>query len=103
MSTVDFLQSLSAGEKDVEIVLENGENRGRIYMREGSIVHAELSGLHGEEAFYALVPWDEGDFQILPCSSFPPQTIQIPLESLLIEGFRRVDEQQDLGPEGEEE
>jgi DNA-binding response OmpR family regulator len=103
MSTVDFLQSLSAGEKDVEIVLENGENRGRIYMREGAIVHAELSGLNGEEAFYALVPWDEGDFQILPCSSFPPQTIQIPLESLLIEGFRRVDEQQGLGEEGEEE
>jgi CheY-like chemotaxis protein len=103
MNTVDFLQSLSAGEKDVEVVLERGQERGRIFMRAGTVIHAELSELQGEEAFYAMVPWEEGEFRILPCAAFPPQTIQVALESLLIEGFRRVDEAQGLGKEGDEE
>jgi DNA-binding response OmpR family regulator len=103
MSTVDFLQSLSAGEKDVEVVLERGQEQGRIFMRTGAVIHAELEELSGEEAFYAMIPWEEGEFRILPCTAFPPQTIQVPLESLLIEGFRRVDEGHDPEPEGDEE
>ncbi|MFW6357427.1 MAG: DUF4388 domain-containing protein [bacterium] len=102
MSSVDFLQSLAAGEKDVEIVIENGQQTGRIFMKEGAVIHAELADLQGEEAFYGIVPWEEGDFVILPCSNFPEQTIQVPLESMLIEGFRRVDEE-NAPPEPESE
>ncbi|MFW6324911.1 MAG: DUF4388 domain-containing protein [Desulfovibrionales bacterium] len=103
MSTVDFLQSLSAGEKDVEIVIEQNQQTGRIFMKDGEIIHAELSNLQGEEAFYGIVPWEEGDFVILPCSRFPQRTIRLPLESMLIEGFRRVDEAKFQGQESSED
>ncbi len=92
MNSTDLIQSLSAGEKNVEIRLEHGGRNGRIYMHQGEIVHAETENLHGEEAVYALIAWQQGNFNIVSCESFPPQTIQSPLMSLLIEGARRVDE-----------
>ncbi len=92
LSTGDFLQSLSAGEKSVEVQIRRDGEQARIFMRSGRVVHCECGVLGGEEAFYSVVRWEEGEFEILPCSRFPEQSIHAPLESLLIEGFRRVDE-----------
>jgi DNA-binding response OmpR family regulator len=95
MNSADLIQSLSAGEKDVEIRLEYGGQKGKVYMQRGEIVHAETGDLSGDEAFYALVAWQQGDFNIVSCDTFPPRTIHGPLMSMLIEGARRVDEARD--------
>ena len=95
MNSADFIQSLSAGEKDVEIDLEHRGERGKIYMQPGQIIHADTDSLSGEEALYSLMTWEEGEFQILPCSNFPSRTIHAPTMSLLIEGARLVDEARD--------
>jgi hypothetical protein len=95
MNSADFIQSLSAGEEDVEIDLEHREERGKIYMQPGQIIHADTDSLSGEEALYSLMTWEEGEFQILPCSNFPSRTIHAPTMSLLIEGARLVDEARD--------
>lgn len=92
MNSTDFIQSLAAGEKDVEIHLEHRGQKGKIYMQQGQIIHADMESLSGEEAFYELTTWKEGAFQILPCSNFPTRTIHAPTMSLLIEGARLVDE-----------
>ncbi len=92
MSSTDFIQSLSTGEKDVEINLEHRGQEGKIYMQQGQIIHADTESLSGEKAFYRLMTWEEGAFQILPCSHFPTRTIHAPTMSLLIEGARLVDE-----------
>lgn len=92
MNSTDFIQSLSTGEKDVEIHLEHRGHQGKIYMQQGQITHADTESLSGEEAFYKLMTWEEGAFQILPCSHFPIRTIHAPTMSLLIEGARLVDE-----------
>ena len=101
LSTGDFLQSLSAGEKSVEVRVRRDAEKARIFMRSGRVVHCECGVLGGEEAFYSVIRWEEGEFEILPCARFPEQSIHAPLESLLIEGFRRVDE--DLARERGEE
>lgn len=95
MSSTDFIQSLSAVEKDVEISLEHMGEKGKIYMQQGQIVDANTRGLSGEEAFYRLMTWEEGEFQIIPCSNFPARTIHAPTMSLLIEGARLIDEARD--------
>jgi DNA-binding response OmpR family regulator len=92
MNSTDFIQSLAAGEKDVEIHLEHRGQKGEIYMQQGQIIHAHMEDLSGEEAFYTLMTWEEGAFQILPCSNSPTRTIHAPTMSLLIEGARLVDE-----------
>ncbi len=95
MNLSDLIQSLSAGDKDVEIHLESGGQQGKIFMQQGDIVHAETRNLQGDEAFYELVAWQHGNFNIVSCNSFPSRTIHSPLMSMLIEGARRLDEASD--------
>lgn len=92
MSSTDIIQSLSAGDKDVEIRLEHEGIKGRIYLQGGEIIHAEVEEIEGEEAFYRLTAWEKGEFQISPCSQFPQRTIHGGTMSLLMEGARLADE-----------
>lgn len=103
MKPADFLQTLSAAEKNVEVRLERAKERGSIFMQKGEVVHSAAGSLSGEEAFFALMAWNDGTFEIVSCSDFPARTIQSPLMSLLIEGYRRVDESQAEGEIGEDE
>ena len=98
MRPADFLQSLSAAEKDVEVQLERADQRGAIFVQKGEVIHAQTGGLSGEAAFYELMHWQEGDFEMASCMEFPPRTIHGSLMSLLIEGHRRLDESQNERP-----
>jgi DNA-binding response OmpR family regulator len=102
MKPSDFLQTLSAAEKDVEVRLERAKGKGVIFMQKGEVVHANTGSLSGEEAFFALMAWNDGSFEIVSCIDFPPRSIQSPLMSLLIEGYRRLDESQAEGDMGED-
>lgn len=102
MKPADFLQSLSTAEKDVEVRLERDKEKGTIFVQKGEVIHATTGSLSGEEAFYALMPWSEGTFEIVSCFEFPSRTIHSPLMSLLIEAFRRFDESQHEGNMGED-
>jgi DNA-binding response OmpR family regulator len=95
MSPTDFIQSLSAGEKSVKITIESPTESGHIYIEKGNIIHAHTSDLEGENAFYKIVVWEEGRFQIVPCSTFPPRTIQGRTLSLLLDATRLADEAMD--------
>jgi DNA-binding response OmpR family regulator len=103
MKPSDFLQTLSAAEKDVEVRLERAKEKGAIFMQKGEVVHANTGSLSGEEAFFALMAWNDGSFEIVSCADFPARSIQSPLMSLLIEGYRRLDESQAQGDIGEDE
>ena len=92
MSATDFIQSLTAGEKSVKITLENEMEHGHIYIEKGNIIHAQLGDLGGEKAFYKIVIWEKGRFQITPCSKFPPRTIQSRTMALLLDATRYADE-----------
>ncbi len=92
MSLTDIIQNLTAGDKDVEIILDSMGEKGRIYIEQGEVTHALAGSIEGEEAFYKLMTWEEGEFQIIPCSDLPPCTIQAAAMSLLMEGARLADE-----------
>ncbi len=92
MSTSDIIQSLTTGDKNVEVNLESRDQRGYIYIQEGEIVHARTGDIEGEGAFYRLMAWNEGEFEIVSCSAFPSRTIHGSTMSLLMEGARLADE-----------
>jgi response regulator RpfG family c-di-GMP phosphodiesterase len=92
MNITDIIQSLTAGDKDVELTLESMGEKGLIYIQHGEIVHALAGSAEGEEAFYKLMAWEQGNFQIVSCSDFPTRTINAGAMSLLMEGARLADE-----------
>lgn len=65
---------------------------GKVYFADGEVVHATLGSLVGEEAFYQLLGWEDGDFELEMGVSSIKRTITAGWSGLLLEGMRRLDE-----------
>jgi CheY-like chemotaxis protein len=92
LGVVDLIQTIELGRKTGVIHFDNGGQHGAIYCRNGKVIDAELGKLHGEEAVYRLLIWNEGSFE----AEFRPirrnDRIELSTQGLLMEGMRRVDE-----------
>ena len=102
MSLADTLQILSNGLKTAVLYLEGPEGAGQVALCEGQIVDARTGHLVGEDGLYALLRWAEGSFRIAPGERPPEVTVAGSTEGLLMEGFRRLDEER-RDAEGSEE
>jgi len=94
-SFLDLVQALGHGLKSVRVEFSRpstGEE-AVLYMEQGRPVHAASGTLVGPEVIYRVIAWEEdGEFTVHAESDFPPATIREALESLLMEGCRRLDE-----------
>jgi CheY-like chemotaxis protein len=90
----EVLQMECLGRKSSVLEVFTGKVRGRIFISEGAIVHAESGSLRGELALYGLLALRGGEFNLLPFTEPPLRTIQGQWESLLMEAARLTDEGQ---------
>jgi hypothetical protein len=88
----DIIQLISVSGKTGVFHLTDGALRGRIFLNDGKIVHAELDDVSGEEAVYALAIWSQGDFRFEPGIATDQRTINKSNTNLLMEAARRLDE-----------
>jgi len=89
----DMIQIFAAGNKNVEISLNTSSGNGRVYIKEGVVIHAETDTLKGQQAFYEIMRWKKGTFTTRQTTEFPPKTINADTISLLMEGARLADEE----------
>ncbi len=92
LSIPDLIQLVSAGAKTGVFELRRGQQTGQIYLNRGRIVDAAVGELQGDEAVFALLLWQEGEFAFLPGAEHPTVTVQMSNSNLLMEGARRIDE-----------
>jgi Sulfatase-modifying factor enzyme 1/Domain of unknown function (DUF4388) len=75
------------------IIVRQGNQKGYIYVRNGQILHAAVSGLAGQEAVNEMVGWRVGRFDlkqgILPDV---PRTVVTNSASVILEATRILDE-----------
>jgi DNA-binding response OmpR family regulator len=93
MGVVDLVQTLEMGKKSGALHVKNTKGLEAVcYFRDGRILDSELGKLAGENAFYRLLNWQEGEFAI----EFKPiereERIPVSTQGLLMEGMRRIDE-----------
>ncbi len=88
----DIIQIKSLSKVTSALRVKEGEHQGVIYFDEGQIIHAICDDLEGEEAFYKILEFKGGVLDSMNVSDFPSQTINQPIEAMLIEGSRRCDE-----------
>ncbi|MBK6735923.1 MAG: DUF4388 domain-containing protein [bacterium] len=90
----DLMQTLSQSLKSVRIELAGpGGEQAVVYLDRGQLVHAACGSLRGGEAVYRVIAWeDNGRFAVEPAGEFPEPNIGLPLESILMEGCRLLDE-----------
>jgi|ERR1039457_5253288 predicted regulator of Ras-like GTPase activity (Roadblock/LC7/MglB family) len=74
------------------ISIEYGNHHGLIYFRDGEIIHAEDGDVSGEDAFYSIITWPGGKFQLQPKITTTSYTIRQSLNYLLLEAHRLMDE-----------
>jgi DNA-binding response OmpR family regulator len=93
-SFLDLVQTLGHGHKSVRIDLTKGDGeQATLFMEKGRPVHAVAGDRKGAEAVYRVIAWeDDGEFTVHKEEGFPEATIQLPTESLLMEGCRLLDE-----------
>lgn len=104
-------QLLRAGkltERELEHALEmqksdGGRRIGELLLELGSVQEDELERhlrFQIEEAVYELMGWSEGEFRFEERLSIPPErfTVKVKVETVLMEGARRIDEWARLEP-----
>jgi CheY-like chemotaxis protein len=88
----EVLQMECLGRKSSVLEVFTSAARGRIYIAEGNIVHAESGTLQGEVALYGLLALRGGEFNLLPFVEPAARTISGQYEFLLMEAARLKDE-----------
>ena len=74
------------------LVLRNEDNHGRVFLKDGVVIHAEAASLSGEDAFYELALWNKGTFGYVVGEVSVEQSIRRSGTSILMEATRRMDE-----------
>jgi CheY-like chemotaxis protein len=88
----DVIQMECLGRNSSILEIHNQHLRGRVYIEDGRIIHAEAGNLAGENAFYQLLTLASGEFQLQPFELPAKRTIEGQWEFLLMEAARVRDE-----------
>lgn len=88
----EIVQTLVIGMKTAVVALSQGEESGRIWFRDGAVVHAKYGELRGEPAFHAMARWKTGEFAIEHGIKSRHTTITCDPMFLVMEAMRLMDE-----------
>ena len=94
LSLADLVEMTALGGKTGRLTLsgEDGSIAGVLAFRDGRLAGADCGPLTAEKAFYALLALTGGTFEFDPQAQLDEETCNLPTESLLMEGMRRIDE-----------
>ena len=88
----DVLQMECLGRSSSVLEITAGETQGRVYIKDGSIIHANVGERKGEDAFNHLLALSGGEFNLKQFTEPPERTIEGQWEFLLMEAARMRDE-----------
>ena len=88
----DLIQVLSSGHKTARVTLSSPRGEGSLWFDRGQISSAQSEHRSGDDAFFDLLGWTEGRFEVHTAEHVPSRNITTQTTALLLEGFRRLDE-----------
>jgi response regulator RpfG family c-di-GMP phosphodiesterase len=92
MGLPDIVQVLFHGRKSGNLRIRAREGSGEIHFVEGNVVDALWVDQRGEDAFFAMLRLEDGEFALDPAFKPTGRVIHQSCEALLLEGMRRMDE-----------
>ena len=90
---IELIQLECLGKKSSILEIKGPNVSGRIYISEGSIIHAECDDIMGMKALAQLLQLTGGEFRLAPFTTPGRQTIDGQWEGLLMEAAQSSDEQ----------
>ncbi|HEY5674083.1 MAG TPA: response regulator, partial [Malonomonas sp.] len=88
-----FLQLMSIEQKNCTLKVTAGGSTGYLYISRGELRDAEYNALCGEAAALEIVGWENAEIEMDGICRRQEAVINLSLEHILIEAFRRKDEQ----------
>ncbi len=100
----DILQLIGSGRRTgiMRVHSEQDQGDAQLFCIDGQIVHAEYGHLRGEQAVLPVLGLRAGSFHFDPIEVHCPITINGSLESLLLEGMKQLDEEEEARRERSE-
>lgn len=92
MSLPDVIQVLCQGRKSGQLRIHSSSFSGEVHFHDGALVNALWSSLRGEDAVFEMLALRDGEFTFDPAFKVSARVISTPVEALLLEGMRRLDE-----------
>lgn len=92
MALPDVVQILAHGRKSGGLRITSKGQSGEVLFLEGQIHHAAFGPAQGDDAFYKMIGLVAGEFALDPDVRPTTRTINASVETLLLEGLRRLDE-----------
>ncbi len=90
-SLVDLLQLLASKDRSGLLAVEHPRGEGRLFLKDGDVVHAEFDGNTGRNAVYALLADEQGSYEFREDTEAPRRSIDVGIEDLLLDAIRRTD------------
>jgi CheY-like chemotaxis protein len=87
-----LLQLLEVERKSGLVVVKAAQQEGRLYFHQGALVHAHTRHLDGLEAAYEILGWPDPAAEIFYKRQSRGRTVQEPLQHVLMEAARLLDE-----------
>ena len=91
-SLMDLIQIECLSHNSSVLRITRGPFEGRVWIKGGDVIDAEMQDLRGEEAFKQIFAWKAGNFEILPGDDRRPRAIYTSYESLLLNSAQTLDE-----------
>lgn len=89
-----FLQMVEADRKTCTLGVRSKGQTGHLFFKKGELVDAETGQLAGDAAALVIVCWEAPEIEIFAGRVQRPKRVQMRLAELLLEAFRRKDEEE---------
>lgn len=89
LSVPDVVQLVICRPSAMLMRIDSPHGTGSIEIESGNVIHAQANGVVGEEAFYDLMNWEEGHFEVVDVVGVEQRTIALPLPALLMNAVGR--------------
>ena len=91
LSVPDVLQLITCRPTSMFMRIDSPLGDGCIEIENGQVIHARVSDLAGEKAFYRMVGWDDGNFEVVDVMCSEERTIAISLAELLLNTAKYIE------------
>ncbi|MDX2480884.1 MAG: response regulator [Desulfuromusa sp.] len=95
-----FLQLMKVEKKNCTLKVSKSEQSAYLYVRRGELIDAKFGDLAGLEAALEVVGWNDAEIEMDGICRRHEDVVNLPMEHLLIEAFKRKDEAAELEKSG---
>jgi hypothetical protein len=90
----DVFQLIQLGQKDGVLSIQTANDSGVVYFKKAIVIHAQTNTIQGEPAIDTILSWKKGRFIFNPDEETHLHTVDLPIQQVILDAARRIDELQ---------